>query len=235
VYKDIIFTNIAEVDSSYKPVPSDSIMPEWYKLTPANTDNELKVKKDGKTNFSIKKCMPVFDMLSSGYIILTESDLYVSKKIAENGEQQTWYEWSSPASSLDFYEKSQSGFHPLAGLEGVAKLKLNWFIKTPKGYSCLVLPPVHRKNILSILPGIIDSDLFRMPLFFPFTLNDPSFEGLIPAGTPVAQVIPFKREKWKMSFGKRKEIVEYLKSQKLFDTLFINKYKRLFWNRKEYK
>jgi hypothetical protein len=233
--KEIVFTNITEINSVYEPIPANLMMPEWYQTTPSYVDNGLKIKKDLKTNFSIKKCMPVFDILSSGYIVLTEADIYVSKKKLEDGNIVTWYEWASGGSFIDFHDNVQSVLHPLTNNQPIPKLNLNWFIKTPKMYSCLLLPPVHRKNIISILPGIIDSDLFKMPLTLPFILNDENFEGVIPAGTPIVQIFPFKRERWKMAFGKKKEILEYLKNKTLFETLFINKYKRLFWNKKDYK
>jgi hypothetical protein len=52
-------------------------------------------------------------------------------------------------------------------------------------------------------------------------INDPMFEGLIPKGTPVAQVIPFKRDKWKMKIGSKKEIEEQNKiSTKLTTKIF---------------
>jgi hypothetical protein len=41
----------------------------------------------------------------------------------------------------------------------------------------------------SILPGIVDADHFKLSVQFPFLLQA-GFEGVIPAGTPVAQIIP---------------------------------------------
>jgi hypothetical protein len=73
------------------------------------------------------------------------------------------------------------------------------------------------------------------PTNFPFTLNDVSWEGLIPAGTPVAQVIPIKRESWIMEFGNENDKEKHFKDKELIDSVFMNGYKKMFWKKKEYK
>ena len=110
-----------------------------------------------------------------------------------------------------------------------------WSIKTPKGYSCLFVQPFHRESIFTIMPGVVDTDLYTGPVNFPFVLNDPNFEGLIPRGTPIAQVIPFKRDDWYMEFGKEKEINEQSDTVKNLRTLFFDSYKTMFRQKKQYK
>jgi hypothetical protein len=58
---------------------------------------------------------------------------------------------------------------------------------------------------------------------------------MIPAGTPMVQVIPFKRDTWKMKIGGEKELKENAKIVSRLDTSFFNKYKTYFWSRKEYR
>jgi hypothetical protein len=110
-----------------------------------------------------------------------------------------------------------------------------WSIKTPKGHSVLFVQPFHRESIFTILPGIVDTDTYNSPVNFPFVLNDINFEGLIPAGTPMAQIIPFKREKWSLEFGNDEDILESNKHTKRVRSRFFDSYKNNFWNRKEYK
>jgi hypothetical protein len=66
-------------------------------------------------------------------------------------------------------------------------------------------------------------------------MKDPSFEGLIPKGTPIAQVIPIKRDKWKMEIGSKEDVIQANKVSSLLHTLFFDGYKIQFWNRKEFK
>ena len=66
-------------------------------------------------------------------------------------------------------------------------------------------------------------------------INDPEFEGLIPKGTPIAQVIPFKRESWTMQFGGDKERKEQALLAAQLSTKFFDRYKNMFRKDKTYK
>jgi hypothetical protein len=99
----------------------------------------------------------------------------------------------------------------------------------------LFITPIHRDLPFTILPGIVDTDKYNAPVNFPFILNDMKFTGLIPAGTPIAQVIPFKRENWKMSFGSNKEIEKVTRIDKLLNLKFFDVYRNTFWSSKEFK
>lgn len=85
------------------------------------------------------------------------------------------------------------------------------------------------------MPGIVDTDKYASPVNFPFILNDIKFTGLIPAGTPIAQVIPFKRDSWRMNFGSEKEITASIKSDKTLKRKFFDVYRNTFWSSKDFK
>jgi hypothetical protein len=111
-----------------------------------------------------------------------------------------------------------------------------WGIRTPKGYSILILPPLHReKEIFTILPGIVDTDKYYSEINFVFVVNDPNFVGLIPQGTPIAQIIPFKRDSWNMKIGNKDDIKMREKVNELLSGVFFNRYKKMFWTKKEYR
>jgi hypothetical protein len=99
----------------------------------------------------------------------------------------------------------------------------------------MFIQPMHRESVFTILPGIVDTDRYYSPVNFPFTVNDPNFEGLIPKGTPIAQVIPFKRDSWAMQFGREKEIKEQLTINNQLSTKFFDRYKDMFRVKKEFK
>jgi hypothetical protein len=68
-------------------------------------------------------------------------------------------------------------------------------------------------------------------------LKDSKFKGIIPAGTPLVQVIPFKRDSWvaEISIGgketsERKGMVDYLLAR-----FFHSSYKKGFWTKKIFK
>ena len=86
------------------------------------------------------------------------------------------------------------------------------------------------------MPGIVDTDTYKASVNFPFVLNEPdTFEGLIPAGTPIAQVIPFKRESWEISIGVETDVVETQKVGLKLRSKFFDSYKTQFRQIKEYK
>jgi hypothetical protein len=58
---------------------------------------------------------------------------------------------------------------------------------------------------------------------------------MIPAGTPFLQVIPFKRENWESSLGGDKERKKYESDVRKFNRVFFDRYKKFWWNKKEYK
>lgn len=73
----------------------------------------------------------------------------------------------------------------------------DWAVELPEGYSALYTHPLNRFDLPFFMTiGIIDNDKVNLPGTMPFFIAK-GFEGTIPAGTPYAQIIPFKREDWK--------------------------------------
>jgi hypothetical protein len=243
---DIIFTKTFEILDEYRPTPADRVIPKWYKELDSYIDGEKRPLANGQgTSATLKRCMPVFDAVVSGYIIPTYVDVFVSQKVEIDVETNKptdktypYYEWPS-FNPLGFHSIDQApNYYQRRDLSSQAqypKWISPWAIKTPPGYSCLFLPPVHRDSPFSILPGVVDTDTYRAPVNFPFVLQDWGFKGLIPAGVPMVQVIPFKRESWKMSFGQEEELQEQNKDGVSIRTKFFDSYKSQYRQTKEYK
>ena len=85
------------------------------------------------------------------------------------------------------------------------------------------------------MPGIVDTDKYVAPVNFPFVINDPKFEGLISKGTPIAQIIPFKRNSWKMKIGNKNNIKEIESNIKKLRTVIFDSYKNHWRVAKDYK
>ena len=188
-------------------------------------------------NMTIKRCMPIFDSLTAGYTLLLHADLMVSFIYEHNQKIQetTW----SPHIDYPFIQSHAFiQFNNYPGLEqGVAAKKyVNPFaIVTPPGYSCIFVQPMHQEESpIKILDGIVDTDKQHF-VNFPFVYKDPNFEGIIPAGTPIAQIIPFKRESWKLEIDNEKDIKKIQKSKKEIGANIFGQYRDFNWNRKEYK
>lgn len=229
----IIFTNIYQLDKNVidQPKPASAFIPEWYKkMSPWITGKKEPFPDDKSANQTVKKCMPVFDMITAGYIITSPCDVWVKQV-----DNKPYFSWTN-FNVIDFHPITQTEGHPISkgGLPSPKWIN-PWSIKTPKGWSVLFITPTHRDLPFSILPGIVDTDTYNNPVNFPFKMNDPAFEGLIPAGTPIAQVIPIRRESWNMRIGGDKELKEIDTIQRKMTTVFFDRYKRFWWNRKEYR
>jgi len=228
----IDFVALSDIDETYMPVPSSKVIPNWYKNMQPYV-SELK----HPTTMTVKKCIPVFDAITSGYTILLHADLNV-RFVEEDGERKQITEWSNLVkdpiiSSHDFVQFSEYPGVP----RGVDALKYisPFGIITPPGYSCLFTQPMHQDySPVKIFEGIVDTDK-EHKVFFPFIYKDPHFQGIIPAGTPIVQVIPFKRESWKARLNDEKSLKTIIKQANKIGSSMFNQYKNTWWSRKEYR
>ena len=232
---EIIFTSSFIDPSLPAPIPASKKMPEWYKDIPRYIEGKKKPEPGG-SNGTIKTCMPILDSITSGYLILSSADVYIEKK--EEGREYTW----AAHDLISFHGQKQATGYPnlekKMNEEGIPKFNNPWIVKTPKNYSCLFVTPFHHDLPFTIFPGIVDTDSYFNAVNFPF-IPDSDFEGLIPKGTPIAQVIPFRRENWEMSVeyleNSKKSQKEFLRVKKELNTRFFDRYKKLFWQTKSYK
>jgi hypothetical protein len=230
------------------PTPIKLNIPEWYKKldhTPLNK--------------TIKGCMPFLDTLTSGYLFKIPQDFYVRHNVDNKNDKEEIFKDSFQTFALHDMQQIlnakkinlNSGIdtHSLNQLEGSPLIEKNknlpfykiinpWKIKTPKGYSCLFVPPLNNSDDrFSIIPGIVDTDTFPNEINFPIIINGdkyPVLETIIKKGTPYVQIIPFKRDSWKMKLklSKQKEI----QNNRLFYGLrILNIYKDKYWNKKSWK
>ena len=230
----IIFTDIDNPEGVLpKPKPATEYVPDWYKKAKSYTSPEGKKEPslDGTPYATVKRCMPVWDLMTAGYIIETPYDIYVRQI---NG--QPYFQWGEmQAIAFQSYEQFQN--HPYSrDINYAVRITHPWSIKTPKGWSILVCEPQHHEPTPIITAnGIVDTDDYSLPFNMFLKLRDPKFEGLIPAGTPFIQVIPFKRESWTSSLGGEKERTKFNSDMRKFTTVFFDRYKKFWWNKKEYK
>jgi hypothetical protein len=229
----VTFTDhTGEVPKEYYPVPAKKVIPDWYKDMNSYVRGKKEVvtdPADGDTSSTIKKCMPVFDALTAGYIIPTACDIYVYQ---EDGAPR--FKWPSQK-YLGSHSAEQIGNHPDATGFRAAKFVNTWIVKTPPGYSCMFIPPMHHDNMFKILEGVVDTDTYHAAVEFPFQLKNISWEGVIPAGTPMVQVIPFKRESWSHEvINTPEEAVSHYIAQKRLRSVFFEAYKNKFWHKKDF-
>jgi len=216
------------------PKPAVSALPEWYKTKKPlqDADKKFRFAPDGSKNTTVKWCNPFGDALGAGYFIFLENDLQVNN---DNGVQSlSWLRGGKDYVGQHSLGQISDQLIPKNYSEQPWKFTNYWGIETPTGYSTLFVHPLNRPELpFIVLSGVVDTDSYRKPVHFPFLLRK-DFEGIIESGTPIAQVIPFKRESWESEIVDYdpKKVVEIgsPSNRKIFRV-----YKNLHWKRKEYK
>jgi hypothetical protein len=230
----IIFTDVNNPKGVLdKPKPAIEYIPDWYKEAKPYLDPSGKKAPplESSALSTVKRCMPVWDMMTSGYIIETPYDIYIRQT-----SEGPYFQWGDNQ-AIQFQSMEQTQNHPwFKDINYAARIIHPWSIKTPKGWSVLLIPPTHRESLpIETVSGIVDTDNYSIPFNMFIKLTDPSFEGMIPAGTPFIQVIPFKRESWISELGNQKEIDKFKFDMSKLQTIFFDRYKKFWWNKKEYK
>jgi len=230
------------------PTPIKLNIPEWYKKLEHSVGN-----------LTVKGCMPFLDTLTSGYLLKLPQDFHVRHNVDNKNEKGEEFKDSFQTYGLHDQKlllnakhinlNSGIDIHSLKQVEGSPLIEKNknlpfykiinpWKIKTPKGYSCLFVPPLNNADDrFNIIPGIVDTDTFPNEINFPIVINGdkyPVLETIIKKGTPYVQIIPFKRESWKMVLKPRKQ--KEIQNSKLFYHLkILNIYKDKYWSKKSWK
>jgi hypothetical protein len=210
------------------PSPAIKNLPEWYKKMPSYSNNKKTIKDSG-INATVKKCMPVLDSMSNGYIIKTCTDVNFSEN------EVTWSVKDSGFAAVTGHAPEQIPDYPLIPYykKEVFKWTNPWHIKTPKGYSCMFVTPIGHDLPFKLIEGVVDTDTFPLTINFPFFLEN-NFKGVIPYNTPMVQVIPFKRDEFKSKRGVfNKDKYQSLKN--LHDRTFVNKYKINWRKERQFK
>lgn len=223
-------------EHSLPPEPAISVLPEWYKslsrFYKSNRDLDSNpvnhIGTDGSAS-STKMCMPYFDALTMGYVYVLSDNVYVD--LDEYGKPiVTWdgqnFVVDQRGMLLDVPIPDHC--HPIH-----YGWRMDWYYETPPGYSVLITHPMNRDDLpFHTLSGVVDADNWGLPVFIAFFLRR-GFRGMIPKGTPIFQMIPFKRDDWELeTVVDDKELDKYeLRAERRRTDLFGH-YKKTAWVKK---
>ena len=165
-------------ESASKPGPIIETLPDWY-------------RKAGRS--------AVLDVMGSGYTYKTPCDIEFAEDPAGNiqarildPQHQNFLLDREPLPQ--FVEPE--GYHAKHFAWWA-----DWCVELPEGYSALYTHPLNRFELpFMTTSGIVDNDKDRLPGTMPFFFLK-GISGILPAGTPYAQIIPFKREHWQSDFS----------------------------------
>ncbi len=226
-------------DTLSSPKPASGYLPDWFKSMSkytAGTEQKPTLAKNQKTNLTLKNCPPYLDAMITGYTVALPCDIQVRRV----RPQQFEIVWSADIDLIQSHAASQTAGYPsesgtpLNGLKWMAK----WGIETPIGYSVLITHPLNRFDLpFRTFSGVVDTDTYHLPVNLPFEMVDHMLPDggtyTIKEGTPIAQIIPFKREKWE---SERAEFSETRMQGWFFDLqkIIFKSYKTLYWKKKTY-
>jgi hypothetical protein len=204
--------------------PAKLNIPDWYRKISRYLDgnNKPRLYSGGGTNAGVKTCVPFLDAITSGYVVKLHTDL-----IIEDGTI-TWSHHIAPLSPRNAMISGQipsiPGYTPFT-----SAWELFYCMKLPKGYSAIFTQPYNRFDLpFMASTGIMDLDTGIGPGAVPFAVKE-GFNGTIPAGTPIVQIIPFKREDWKLDYSEKPiEIFWNPRSS------VVGWYKKNLWKKKKY-
>lgn len=208
-----------------------SHIPDWYKKS-----ETIFINKNGDETPGLKTCIPFLDGMISGYMLTTTEDIYINNK----GNKLEYYVplGNGVQGGTRFMNERLSGETEFGSKiprpAGHNNVQFVWANMTgfsvPKGWSVLVSHPLNRFDLpFTTLSGIIDSDKWKAPGNIPFFFKE-NIEVVIPKGTPVAQLIPIKRESWNHLVIKDYYHKEEFEARKIF----TGYYKKKLWQKKSY-
>lgn len=235
--KDIIFFPKDEAAEFLvpPPKPARNYTPEWYKKIPAFVDNKQEIEpfvdgKRAKFNTTAKMCVPFSDTFNFGYIQETWCDIFVNRN--EDGTADVYF--SSLPDLIEARDTLNVGESPDFYKNEFA-WKIQWVPQLPKGYSVLYTHPLNHHDLpFYSLSGIVDADkfIYERDGNHPVLIRS-SFEGFIPKGTPMFQIIPFKRDDWQ-SHIQESDPYHMIRSE-VTRQKFWGGYKKFFWSKKTFK
>jgi hypothetical protein len=234
-YNDITFIAKNEFiyNSTQHPVPAKNLFPEWYKNMPTHlTKSPLFEQGHGNQNATFKQCMPFFDSLTFGYLMLTPCDIMVEKNFDGSNVNVYTHKMFDLVGSRGTPRPNSLPI-PNDYYQNEFTWMTHWEAKTPSGYSTLYTHPINRPELpFYTISGVMDTDKWYITGNHPFIIKK-GFEGVIPTGTPMMSLIPFKRENWK-SDSRAIDEMEHDVLQSKIRRHATSGYKKECWSKKEF-
>jgi hypothetical protein len=229
-----------EFETQLKPYPAVKQLPQWFlDMDPYTDKSNPLTPDDGKlhfrsrnTNATFKKCVPLLDGMSAGYIVPLWADVMVEQ---ENGIPSIY--WKTYQDVFSMHGESSRNIVPPLGYQNIVyKYNNCWIPQTPKGYSCLITSPIGHHDVpLKAIPAIVDTDRSTTELVFPMWVKE-GFEGIIEKGTPLIQIIPFKRDDWESTFDYYEDNEYYTKiEERNFNSTMVGHYLKNHHSKKKFK
>lgn len=215
-----------------QPKPAKEYMPSWYKnLTPFHGGQTPNIE-DHRADVTEKLCMPLLDTFTSGYIQEAWCDINI--RLDDEGRHK--FIGANKHREIVIVRPGANKIIPKDS--NYSDSHVNWLShwepKLPSGWSTYYSHPFNQYDLpFRTIDGIIDSDKWWIGGSVPFLLKN-NFEGVIPQGTPLYQMLFFKRENWQSKTPEFNEISKMKLYNKIFNS-FYGGYRKHIWSKKNYE
>lgn len=162
------------------------------------------IQKGKPANKRYQICPGITDYANAGYLIVAHTDISIKANSAGMTVKLEGGSGLQTPQEADILAPRPFDFDIVNGLVNIGKVKkdvkkvpLPWMIEAPAGYSAYVLPAIMHSDFLDkihVYPGVVDYDKFFTANFIFSAIKECEFT--IPTGTPILQVIFFKREEF---------------------------------------
>ena len=221
-----------------RPYPASQAIPKWWKdatpyhKTALDPEGKKLIVRNLESSVTFKKCTPMLDSLTAGYIIPLWADVTV-----EDQGDLPLINWR--VRTGDVFEAHGEITREMAKDDGyyerAFKYNNRWHIKTPPGYSILITSPFgYPSPIFKPISAIIDTDKSNHDITLPVWIKR-KFNGVVEKGTPIAQIIPFKRDDWESDFSSYDEDDMKIIIDRDIKATIVNNYLKNFWTKKSFK
>lgn len=171
------------------PRPAADCVPDWYRALPPILD--LDRDDGGRAPGTVRACLPFADALALGWMLPLPFDLSVTRDDAD----QLVFQW---ADAVPF--RPVALMHPgqIGGDDGIfsgdlpLKFVNPWRVVLPQGWSAAMLHPLNHFELpFTTFNAVVDCDTHAHAVDIPFRWTGSA--AVLPAGTPIAQIVPFQR------------------------------------------
>lgn len=172
-----------------EPVPAASEKPDWL-----TNLHDPPGERDPSFPGTVQRCMAFLQAMNLGWILRCPVDIGYKPTNGGHGLDFGW--GPEDTAFIEPFDGLAVGGDEFPVEPRVMKFSNKWVINTPPGYSSLITHPFNQPDPrFQALSGVIETDKYDNYAHVPFLWHgDTDEQGVIERGTPIAQVIPYKRD-----------------------------------------
>jgi len=217
-------------------------LPDWYRnadrFVPDQATGKPLEAQDGSGRMPTwKACPAVLDVMGTGYTYRTPCDIEFYEDVVGQIHGRVLEE--RYRNFLVDRDPLPQFVHPGGYHRKHFAWWADWAVELPEGYSALYTHPLNRFELPFLTTsGIVDNDKVHLPGTMPFFMLK-GVTGLLPAGTPYAQIIPFRREHWESEIDVSLDLEQMTAKNKANSAKYRKPdggvYLTQVWERRKYK